>query len=273
MPENIWLPIEIVQYVVDRRMYKPLAIYLFLKMKCSGKLHAGHPVFSQLKKELGIRDERTFKKHFQSLLQLDWIGYSAKSGIYFIRSLDRVRQIHGFRKRQACAVQQKDLTQLQAFSSAAIINYAVRKHEYYVVFKKTKNQSALSKREVASQIGSKSFSTPKYYGLSVQSIAELLGCSLTRACQLKKVAVEAGYIKVNHQFELVQELVKADYFIREQYYQLYPEYKPGTLRFMHAGKNAPYRYKLVQQLHDEIIPQIAFKSRQSFSKISCTKAH
>lgn len=92
MPVYTWLPVDLCHVAVVKKMTKPLQVYLYLKIVTSGKCHEASGVFSELKSELNIRDQRTLKKHLLTLQQHNWIGYNAKSGYYFIRGFRTVLQ-------------------------------------------------------------------------------------------------------------------------------------------------------------------------------------
>jgi hypothetical protein len=197
-------------------------------MYASGKVHEGSNLFSSLKKELSIKDKRTFDKHFTPLLELDWIGYNKKSGYFFIRSLSRIYTKEGFRKSQACLFSKGDLQNIQVYAAGAIISDNIRKQKYHWEFQKKKNLSVSIKKENANQIGFFS-GPPSYYGLSNKRIAALLCCKQTRGHVLKVSAAKAGYIKTVSRFKDIVTFKKPDFFLRYNYENL-SQWYTGKLR-------------------------------------------
>jgi hypothetical protein len=130
-------------------------------------------------------------------------------------------------------------------------------------------------RDAALQgLSSRSTSTPPaHYGMPLKSIAKSLGCSPTTACELKHLAVKAGFLEVNHKFDPLCVLAKADYTIRQRLYKAYPELK-GKIRFKtvrlsnSTRENPKFGIHVLIQSYDEIIPRIKFKNISKFSHLS-----
>jgi hypothetical protein len=119
---------------------------------------------------------------------------------------------------------------------------------------------------VAKQNFPASDTPPPYYGLSNKGIAASLYCRQTRACELKQQAEQAGYLESKKQFKDIVVLYKPDYNIRKTINANHAELGK-RVRFMTKTVNGYTVIKVVQQLHDEIIPNIRFKNVKKFSKI------
>src|ERR1043166_656696 len=91
------VPVQVSEFVYDNGLTKPFSIFLYLKLFAGDKVSATDEVFAMLRQDLKMTDPkgRTFNKHFQQLLELNWIGYNAKSGVYHIRSFDYIRAVNG----------------------------------------------------------------------------------------------------------------------------------------------------------------------------------
>lgn len=120
------------------------------------------------------------------------------------------------------------------------------------------NAAATNKGEIAIQLGLSS-DFPKYYGLSNKGLALMLRCKTTRACVLKQKAQKAGYIEVIHRFQSVKKMKSWDYRIREELYETFPGLR-GRLHFKKVNEKGEWIIHLMQQLHDEIRPNIIFGS-------------
>ena len=88
---KLQVPVEISRYVYHNGLISPFSIYLYLKLFSDGKLHDSSPVFTQMRADLRMKDNRTFKKHMNKLHELGWVGHNKESGYYFIRSFDYLR--------------------------------------------------------------------------------------------------------------------------------------------------------------------------------------
>lgn len=263
------LPTQVSEFVYDNELIKPFSIFLYLKMFAGGKVSANDEVFAKLRQDLKMTDpkDRTFRKHFQKLLDLNWIGYNEQSDMYHIRSFDFIRAVNGFKKRRATKLFFKDILQLQVYLVGVLLCTEVHGQKYYWEIVQGMLRTATKKRDVAKQSKtSRRSSKPPYYGLCNRKIARLLGCKYTRACTLKQAAADAGYITIRHRYADIKELEKADYLLRSHYAERRPEIAK-RLRFWRQIKNGDKIVKVVQQLHDEIIPHIEFKRVAKFAAL------
>jgi hypothetical protein len=267
---NILLvPSQISAFVYDNKLVKSFSIFLYLKMFAGDKVSATDEIFAKLRGDLKMIDPkgRTFQKHFQPLLDHNWIGYNSKSGVYHIRSFDYIRAVNGFKKRSATKLFLKDLLQLQVYLVGVLVCNEVYKQQFYWEKVKGKSRAATRKRDVANQSKAPRHSSqPAYYGICNDRIAHLLGCKYTRACVLKQAAADAGYLTNRHRYADIQELEKADYAFRP----MFADGKPAVgkkLRFWRQIKDGKKIVKVVQQLHDEIIPHMQFKRTAKFSAL------
>lgn len=272
--DKLQIPVELSRHVVMNGLEKSFAIFLYLKFHSSGKLHKDAPVFQCIKKDLGINTNRTYQKHFQKLLDLNWINLSETSGLYYIRGFDRIRYEHQSKSRQATTLNYKNLKKLKAFLIGTILGAAVNGQKYFwEVVTKRKLRPVANKRDATSP--ARAYANrpkPEYYGLSLPEIAGLLGCKKTRASQLRQLAAKAGFIKTRHRFMELTRLAKADYNIRECLYEQFPQYK-GKIRFTQLVPKGKRKTKaeativVAVQLHDEIIPKLQFKSISKFNNL------
>jgi hypothetical protein len=264
------LPVQISEYVLDHDLVRPFQIFLYLKMFAGDKIADTDPVFEKLRNDLRMTDpkNRTFKNHFKKLLELNWIGFNKKSGIYHMRSFDYIRAINGFKGRRATKLFYKDISQLQVYISAIMICKEIYAQKFYWERVKRRARTATIKRDVAMQAASSFLpSQPPYYGICNKTIARLLGCKYTNACNLKQAAANARYITTRHRYKDVAELLKLDYSLRANY-ALSKPLQAKKLRFWRQLKNGQKIVKVVLQLHDEIIPNMEFKRVSSFSALN-----
>lgn len=265
------VPVELSLHVYHIGLIKPFSLYLYLKLFSDGKLHESSPVFQQMRKDLRMTDNRTFKKHIAKLIELTWLGYNPVLGIYFIRSFDHLRFINTFKKRRASTFFLKDTNHVQKYLVGVILSANVMGQAFYWERKyKRGRRTTTKKTDVASQ--SKVLSkVPEYYGLSQKAIAKELGCSQTRASVLKNAAARAGYIKVNKKFARYATLSEADFKARANLNDLFPMLR-GMFRVVTKKVGGFMEYHIVVQCHDEIIPKIKFKTVSKFNNLQVSPA-
>ncbi len=266
--DKLQIPVELSRHVVTNGLEKSFAIYLYLKFHSSGKIHKDSPAFQSIKRDLGINTNRTYQKHFQKLLDLNWINLSENSGLYYIRGFDRIRLEHQCKNRQATTFYYKNLKKLKAFLVGTILGAAVNGQKYFwEVVTKRKLRPVANKRDATSPARAYADRPkPEYYGLSLPEIADLLGCKKTRASQLRQLAAKAGFIKTRHRFIEIARLPKPDHNIRNYLNELYPKLQ-GKIRFSMIGFKGVVTIVILIQSHDEIIPKLQFKTIGKFNNL------
>jgi hypothetical protein len=85
-----------------------------LKLLCSLKLVHNNSVLSesinnpQLKEYFGRRDKRTLKKHLNSLIKLNWVGYDEKTRLIHVRGWQRI--LSDLKKNKNIKIEESDKT-------------------------------------------------------------------------------------------------------------------------------------------------------------------
>lgn len=82
-------------------------------------------------KALRIHDNRTYNKHFNKLIELNWINLNERSGIYHIRGFDRLRIEYNIRSKQATTLFYKHLKILDVFLVGVLLCAEVNKQKYF----------------------------------------------------------------------------------------------------------------------------------------------
>jgi hypothetical protein len=266
--EVLNIPIELMSYVFEKDIRKPFRLFLYLKAVSSGKLHKESEEFRLAMPVLGINDIRTFDKYIDALLRENWIGYNPATGIFFIRSFKFIRQQHSFIKRRMAQFHlDSDIVDLDAFMFGSIVGDNILRHkDFREMEKKGDGRIATKKRGVAKHILPPS-SIPDYFGLSVSTMGKMTGLSQTRAHELKCRAEKAGYMKCNNKFREVTTLKKPDENIKHSIGIGYPE----LAKKIRIGTKVIGKRKVVvvmEQLYDEVIPMVAYKSYRLRKKIA-----
>lgn len=302
------IPTQLADYVIQNDLVKSFQIYMYFKCCSNGCVNNKSEVFSNVKQALKISTNRTFKKHFEKLIELNWVGYNPNSKNYFIRSIDTIRIQHNFTKRQSATFNYKDINTFREFLCAVLVSANIKGQKFYFeVGQKRKTETAGKTLVTALQVKS-SFSSasqnwvprrlindkasiksktvdveiPDYYGMSLLTIAEKIGRSKTTACDLKQSMSKAGYIKIVPHIQVIDTLQNRDFTYRNKFYSAYPELI-GRLSFRKRkiktkseaeeseNKKEKTVIDVVLILHDEIIPTISFKKVSKFSNITKLK--
>lgn len=268
---KLQVPVELSRHVYHNGLITPFSIYLYLKLFSDGKLHQNSAVFKQMRKELRLSDNRTFKKHVGKLMELGWVGYNPASGFYFIRSFDYLRFIYTFKKRRASTFLLQDARHMQTYLVGVILSTKVIGDKYYWEFKNRRGlRTATKKTDVANHSKVRS-EAPGYYGWSVNAIADYLGCKPTRASVLKNAAAKAGYVQVKHKFVFYTTLSKGDFYARRNLNELFPRLR-GMFRVVPQKIKGVMEYHIMVQCHDEIIPKMKFKIVSKFNNLKVSPA-
>lgn len=259
---RLLIPIELLEHTAKHQLYKPCLLYIYLKCHSSGKVKSTDPIFHLIKTLPGFEDRRTLTKHLKTLLDLNWIGYNAKSSIYFIRNFKSIQTQYGITSRKSVLFLSEYINNFRPFVSGALISAKIYGVKFsYEVARVRRLNTALNKKDGAKQCYSYDRKAPEYYGLSNKGIAKLLNSSQTVACEQKTATEKAGFILTKGKFKVLLEFTSVDRAIRSQLEELKPEFK-GRLRFKKNGS----KIQLLIQLHDEIIPQLKMKSRKKIAR-------
>ena len=258
------IPVELIRYCHQQKLVKPFAVFVYLKFHSSGKIQKGSPVFAQLMNDLEIKDNRTLQAHIGKLRELNWIGYNPDSEYYFIRSLNKIVKNLNLSSKIVAPINESHLKNFRAFMTASVITADVNRNKFYhEIAVPRKLKAATQKKHVANQSldSKKGFNKPDYYGISNKRIANLLGCSQTRATELKKESEMAGLIETRHHFKRIAVLKNSDAYLRPQLQSLNMQFG-NRIRFRKCNENGSECVEVLEQLTDEIKGKIKLKTRR-----------
>lgn len=266
---KICIPVELIRYVIREKLGKAFALFIHLKCHSSGKVHKDSPLFRSADTVLGIKDGRTFRSYVAKLQALNWIGFNAESGYYFIRGFDFIRKSFHFKSRKAAIFDRREIDLLaDGFLQGALICEKIKAQQYFwEVSPRRQAKFATKTLGVANQnFPASDASRPPYYGLSNKAISEILFCKMTRACELKQQAEAGGYLKTKKHFDVIAKLPKQDFMIKKTIAANHPELGK-RVRFRARRIRKHTVIEVLKQLHDEILPQIGFKNIKRYNKI------
>jgi len=267
--DKLVVPVELIRFAVANRMEKALGIYLFLKFHFTGKAMIDDKILHQAGTILQMADKRTFNKHLNKLQACRLLGHNKRSGLYFVRGFDRWRAETGSKSRQGVEMYYRDLKKLTAFCVATILSAEVNKQKFIkkVVITHRLKPAANSRDAASPADVCASHTSINYFGLGLTTIARLLNCKKTRASQLRKLAADAGYIKVRHHFVPLKTAKAADGNLRNIINDIDPKLR-GRIRKSYITVHKVAVPIFLIQTHDEIVPRLKFKSVNKYSNLS-----
>ena len=185
------IPVEVCEYVIRKKFYRPMQVYIFLKVNCSGKIKKKELDYKIIAEALCLKSTRAVRNNLNILLKSNWMGYCKKSGYYYVRAFEKIRQMYGFYARTAAYFDGNEIHHMKAFIAAVKIAYLVNKQK--------------RKKRATERVQGRSIhiarSSSQYYPLANEAMAKVLEISISTAYQLKLLASNAGYIHIKKTFE------------------------------------------------------------------------
>lgn len=180
---NMLIPVEICFYAARNRFIRPFQLFIFLKSICHGKLELNNKEFQMIATALELKSGKTIKYNIEKLKRMNWVGYSPKSGFYFIRGFDKLRVQNNFPSPVAAKFHIDEILNFKAFISGVIIGYLVK-------YQEKKERKSERKKGRSNRLNRSSFN---YYPVSVNALAKILNISKSTASDLKWAGYKAKY--------------------------------------------------------------------------------
>lgn len=172
------VPVEMAQFAltVEKAAYKKVRTYLACQFMFAGQVKVDQRPVEEIAGTLGTGD-RTVYRHFNWLLQRNWIGKNTAQGWYHFRGLDRVHQIENWKFARAAIMYPEDLRTVKSFFAGAVFASLV--------------ESGKGQRTERSMGRSGPAAAP----ISLLAFAKALGVHKSTAYRLRKLAEEEQYIR------------------------------------------------------------------------------
>lgn len=181
-----YIPVDLCVFSLKNKLIRSFQLYILLKSTCSGKRIITQDDRKNFANELDLKTTRTINNHFKKLQSKNWIGYNPKSGYYFIRGFDRVKEIENLDYRSAAEFDPKEIKQFKAFIIGVVIGYLVNSQKKRGRFEPKK----------ARQYRSKPGRPSSFFPISSKVLAKILKCSHVTALKYITLAKKAGYIRI-----------------------------------------------------------------------------
>jgi hypothetical protein len=118
------VPFALVTHVLRNNLEKQFKTLIKLKLLFpQGNFKLDEKVIEKVKKQLGFRDKRTFKSHFNRLLELNWIWKDKRTSNYNLRSFVVICELNEIEYHGGYEIGQKDLKSFSAWLGGVIFDY------------------------------------------------------------------------------------------------------------------------------------------------------
>lgn len=185
MKYEIKIPIELCFYVLRQKLLPAFKVYILLKMISSGKLKLDAWVKKCFSELCGYKTIRSLNNQLKKLLELDWIGFNKKSGIYHIRSFDSVQKKYSFYKRTGFWFAIQDMQCFDGVIYGSVIGYL------------SKNQGGKQRFDLEKGWSKQDLcKSPGFYPLANRALAKILNISISTASIMKLRAEEVESIEI-----------------------------------------------------------------------------
>src|SRR5665811_967091 len=99
IPKTINIPIELCFDALSTKKVRPLQVFVYLKLKCSGKIKISQQFLKNIANDLGLKSSKTVITSIVDLQNRQWISKSNKSGYYFVKGFESIRKLLNLSKR------------------------------------------------------------------------------------------------------------------------------------------------------------------------------
>lgn len=256
MGKTINIPTELCQWALQNRRVPLLKIYLYLQFNYSGKVRLGKGEFKDICQALGYKSAKQPTKHFMALLELDWIGFNPKSGYHFIRGIDTIRSLEGFKRQTAIEMEYKDIFHLREFCFSVVVENLNNKQNLYKKRKLRRHKQtviAIKRSKFIKKITNQSVnSSVLFKPIANAVISKILGISKSSVISLKTKAKKLGYIQVKTNLKpfqgntqglnsmLAREYIPNLRYVKGFFYLQQPDLIKTSLKLKTRKKSDPY---------------------------------
>ncbi|MBD1398352.1 hypothetical protein H9Q13_14365 [Pontibacter sp. JH31] len=254
-----WIPVQLALHAERASLIEELKVYVALKMLCSGKIKANSRLIKPLREHIGIKCRKTFKKHLNKLIALNWIGHNESSNYIFIRSYNRICSQLEIPDKTYVWFETDSFRNFREFVFASIVCCKIN-HIKYAKQRNRRGNRLVPQYRVNGTNPSLPSTVFDYNGLSVHYISELIGKSLSRCSELRQAAHRAGFLITKQKYQKIDVFPKSRY-IKDYLKEKYPtKHHRLKCRAIKNGENKG-RIAILEQLENEIIPLIRFRKK------------
>ncbi len=192
----ILIPVELCQFVLKNKLTTSLKLLIFLKMRYGGAVKEENIEHSLIRLMLKFKSDKTIKKHFKKLIDLNWIGVNPQSNWVFIRGFESIRKQFHFIKRASVEINLGEINNIKEICFAALATALI-------AVKKRKNWN-LSKRGGAPKRGGALQPLPFAFPIAIRVFSKILNLSVSTIHFLKESCKMKGYIYTKRNLKLLE---------------------------------------------------------------------
>jgi len=171
------IPCEMAVFALREHEVPKVCSYAAAQFLYSGKAKLSDRSARRIANEIGI-SQSTVYRHFNWLLDRNWIGKDEVNGWLFFRGMDFIHNIEGWKYSRAAVMQKKDLLNVKAFLIGAVISSIIKTG-------KGTGTDRKSRRSEQSR-----------FPISLSLIQKVLGVSRKTAFTYRKIAKKKGFINM-----------------------------------------------------------------------------
>ena len=245
VPKTTIIPAELCNFVLTSKLIRPFQVFIYLKSKCSGKIRLSKSDMDNVALDLGLKSGKTINSCIKKLIEINWVGFSPRSGFYFIKGFEKIRKQHKFYRRRGVEFNLDEIRDLKGFLIATSISLLI-------------NAQKRRKRAVErSMSGSKTPACLRsfYFEIANEALAKILRISISTAFEWKNLAEKQGYIKIRKHFAEIDVNPKLAKEFKSQ------KGVPSHLIRFRAGK-------LWIQKSDTVVSYINFRRRAKITEFN-----
>lgn len=229
-----WIPVELIQLIIQEKKEEAFRIYVLVNYSKSGFFSKDRETLEWIMRECSIKSMKTLRKHLNDLRGLNLLGYHEKS--FYIRS----SKLWLNKSKQRVEFHSMFFSKWKSYLYGSFLGWLAHRQR-------------LKEREVSRSIKKRASyqRAPSSFPVSIASITTILQVSEGKACNMKKSAEVDNFIRIKKQEVQKVCLPKASL--------KYIDFSKGQF-FEHKGN-------VYNQAPDQVIPLLRYKKGRKLKHI------
>lgn len=178
--EYLKIPVDLCIYAFKHQLMRPFKLYILLNALTQGNVILSPDDFKLMCNLLKYKTDKSVKNNLRRLVEVGWVGQDTKSGRYWIRGFDELRNRLGLENRKAVEFGIEFMEDFEVFCFSAIVGKIIIRQEWRRRSARMKSGSAFPDLPFK----------PGYFPMSNIYLSKVLYKSPSRVSQYKKLAKE-----------------------------------------------------------------------------------
>ena len=198
----IKVPVHFAEWCLVNKKTIELSLYIALKTRCDGQIRLNPDLKRELAEQLGYKSSRSVENGLRKLLELNWIGYNERSGIYFIRGWKFVLSVNHIEGTTTAELDlRKDLANMKQWIFAnAVGHYIARRKKSEFKKSNSKQKDNLHDDDTPAPLDSEENAPNK---LGVRVLCKRYNVSQGTISNWKRQAKDHGYLNYTHNYHIL----------------------------------------------------------------------